>query len=68
MLPCIDDPGESVCSECSRSTFRPPQGVADERDNEAHVHGHRGLTGRSTKARDLGLPTGSVNAVIRRFA
>ena len=65
MLPCIDDPGESVCSECSRSTFRPPQGVADERDNEAHVHGRwAAVTGRG---RDTGPRQGSLNAVVRRF-
>ena len=69
MLQDADDPTELKCVECCRSTFRPViAGLAQERDNEGHVHSHRGLTGRSTKARDVGPPQGRISPVIRRFA
>ena len=68
MLPAADDPGHRKCSECSRSTFRPVSGAAQEPDRERGIHAPRGIfPARSTKGRDTGLPQVSLNAGVRRF-
>ena len=69
MMLDADDPGHSKCGECCRSTFTvdDPVALSREKDNEGHLHGHRGLTARSTKGRDVGLPQVSINPAIRGF-
>ena len=66
------DAGVSTCSTCGRNDFRASAEVlADVGQgklscSESHIHGRGNAV--NGKGQELGIPTGSVNAVIRRFA
>ena len=70
MRPDPDDPGEFVCVSCGRGTFHvdDPDALAKLKDNEGHLHSHRDLVERRpSKARDVSVPVGHVNLIVRRF-
>ena len=62
-----DDPGHSKCSECCRSTYRPVDTLALEPDRERCIHAPRHLEPKA-RGRDVSVPQGHINPLLRRFA
>ena len=74
LLPSSDDPGERVCTECSRSTFTPTAAIVEERPQTMKMEHviFRSLYPDSFKTqgqgkRDRGIPEARFNAAIRKF-
>ena len=74
MLPDADDPGHSKCSECSRSTFAPPQAIVEEKPQTMKMEHviFRGLfsdgyMGQGQAKHDRGIPQAHLHPAVRKF-